>query len=97
MNISSLAMQQKLNHVNSQIFRVGISNECQYLSLSFVCSQRVNPFLQNLIDFVWHLVPKPVHCLGNRIREEAIASKESLNSWLKSFAVHTKLGDKKNV
>lgn len=67
----------------------------QYLSLIFFCSQRVNPFLQNLIDFVWHFVPKPVHCLGNRIREEAIASKESLNSWLKSFAVHTKLGDKK--
>lgn len=73
----------------------GISNRYHYLSFSFFCSQGFNPFLQNFIDFVWYFAPNPVHCLGNRIREEAIASKESLNSWLKSFPLHAKLSDHK--
>lgn len=68
-----------------------VSNGLQYLSLSLFCSQRLNPLLKNLIDFVWHFVSSPVHCLGNGVREETIASKDSLHSWLESFAIHAKL------
>ncbi len=63
----------------------------EYLSLHPVLLQSRQHVLDDLIESEWHVGRDKVHCLQGSVREESILSKQSINGWLKSFALHTNL------
>lgn len=67
------------------------TNCSEYLSLHPVLLQSRHHVLHDLIESEWHVVRHKVHCLQGSVREESILSKQGINSWLKSFALHTDL------
>ena len=62
-----------------------------YLSLSSVIPKSWEQVLHDLADLLGHFVRDKVHCLQHCVWEESVLSKQGLNSWLKSGALHADL------
>lgn len=78
--------------MSTVVFSLINQTDCsEYLSLHLVLLHSWQHVLQDLIDSEWHVVSNKVHCLEGSVREESILSKQGINSWFKSFALHTDL------
>lgn len=62
-----------------------------YLSLPPVVPESGHYLFEDLVDFLGHPIGDEEHSLKDGVWEESVLSKQGLNRWFKSFALHADL------